>query len=313
MANIGNTANLYLFNQAREMNSITSLSTHYSKYLILFLGLNTFYFVHSQNNAHLKTAAERNSSAFEINKNVAPTITLIPIDQTETKKTDQKKKRAKTKKKNKRVYFDIRLKPRYLKKKTRKTKTEILFFIAKGRTEAPPFRRQIYYYNRAKKRISKSNNRNHHKHSHLHGHYIKKINGRVVEEGYYYKGVKHGRWEKHSRRGILIDRKIYNKGFAKDSKITYYNDNSAKIKEVVPYHYGEKEGLYLRYYESGRLAEMGLYRGNYKVGNWYEYYDRKRYKSKSIIKYPKKPYYDDDVKGLVVKAWNEKGKRIHQK
>ena len=261
-------------------------------------------------NMHLATKADKKKNPLSIDKNIAPTIALIPMSEIEEKEKEISWK--KKKKKKRRSYYDIRIKRKYIKKHARNLKIETLFSVVKNNIEALRYRPSIYFYNKLKKKIERTGKTKSHKHhAILHGHYLKKINNVVVEEGYYYKGVRHGRWEAHNRKNILVDKKIYIQGFLKESKIAYYNPEKMTVKEVIPINYGKKDGIYLKYYENGRIQEKGLYRDGYKIGNWYEYYNKKRHANKKIIQHPKKPYYNENENAIVLRAWDKKGKKIN--
>ncbi len=269
----------------------------------------TFAQTKEKKNIHLATDADKKKKPLSIDKNIAPTITLIPMSEIEEKEKEEPS--SKKKKRKKRSYYGIKIKRKYIKKRLKNLKIEILFSIVKNKVEAPKYRPSIYFYNKIKKKIERTSRTNSHKHTVLHGHYLKKINDIAVEEGYYYKGVRHGRWEVHNKKNILIGKKIYIRGFLKESKISYYDPEKMTIKEVIPINYEKKDGIYLKYYENGRIQEKGLYRDGYKIGNWYEYYNKKRHANKKIIRYPKKPYYSENENAVVLKAWDKRGKKIN--
>ncbi len=146
----------------------------------------------------------------------------------------------------------------------------------------------------------------------LHGPYEKKINGQVVEEGYFYVGTKHLRWEKYraDEESTLVDKHHYEKGFVRDAVVSYYGDTK-KIKEVIPYEFGEVQGTYYRFYENGQVQWSGQYAKGRKVGTWINYYDfrgRRHYE----YQYPKTPY-DAPAEPFLVKEYDRHGTLIYEK
>ena len=78
----------------------------------------------------------------------------------------------------------------------------------------------------------------------LHGPYTREINEIIVEKGMFFHGVKHETWL-YQNRDSSYDKEHFNKGWYKDSQISYYDGaGKTKIKEVIPIRYGKKEGNY---------------------------------------------------------------------
>ena len=51
----------------------------------------------------------------------------------------------------------------------------------------------------------------------LHGPYIKRIDDQTIEEGFFYFGLKHGRWVRLNRYDILQDKETYFMGWLNES------------------------------------------------------------------------------------------------
>ncbi len=143
----------------------------------------------------------------------------------------------------------------------------------------------------------------------LHGSY-KKYNGEnLIEEGFYYMGVKDGRWVKYDSKFNLVDKAIWNKGFPAESRITYYDSTHTKIKEVVPVMFGETTGEYASFFDEGQLKVSGKYDHGKKVGRWVEYYQYRRQRKKEI-QHPKSSW-DEEFDPFVLREWDEKGKLLY--
>ncbi|QRR02876.1 toxin-antitoxin system YwqK family antitoxin [Dyadobacter sandarakinus] len=143
----------------------------------------------------------------------------------------------------------------------------------------------------------------------LHGSYRKYNGENLIEEGYYYMGVKDGRWVKYDTKYNLIDKSMWNRGFPADSRITYYDSSHTQIKEVVPVAFGEVEGEFLKFYKEGQLMTSGKYDDGKKVGRWVEYYQFRRQRKKEI-QYPKTAW-EENFEPFVLREWDEKGKLLY--
>ena len=143
----------------------------------------------------------------------------------------------------------------------------------------------------------------------LHGSYKKYSGENLIEEGYYYMGVKDGRWVKYDTKYNLIDKAVWNRGFPAESRITYYDSAHTQVKEVMPVAFGEVEGEYLQFYKEGQLAVGGKYDSGKKIGRWVEYYQFRRQRKKEI-QYPKTAW-DDEFEPFILREWDDKGKLLY--
>jgi antitoxin component YwqK of YwqJK toxin-antitoxin module len=143
----------------------------------------------------------------------------------------------------------------------------------------------------------------------LHGSYKKYIGENLIEEGFYYMGVKNGRWARYDTKYNLLDKSTWQRGFPAESRITYYDSAHTKIKEVVPVAFGHVQGQFLKFYPEGQLMEEGKYAYDKKVGRWVEYYQFNRARKKEI-QYPK-DNWDDDFEPFVLREFDQKGKALY--
>jgi hypothetical protein len=106
-----------------------------------------------------------------------------------------------------------------------------------------------------------------------HGPFKKYVNQKLVEEGFYFMGVKDGRWEAYGPENELENKVYYEKGYTAGSHIVYYDAAKKKIKEVIPRLFGKVCGTYYSFYPSGSLKEDGRMDDSVKVGRWREYHE----------------------------------------
>jgi antitoxin component YwqK of YwqJK toxin-antitoxin module len=207
-------------------------------------------------------------------------------------------------------------------KKTRKMYTQVgegnrqaleIFYVLKKYEEPDPYIKDVYWYDLSKGRImnTKITEKDLPNAMILHGPYKKMIGEDVVEEGVFYVGTKHARWEKYDKDFILIEKLKYHKGWAKEADISFYDSDRKKVKEVIPKINKVVEGEYFAYYESGNLKFQGKYKNGVKVGVWIEYFDAP-YKKKKEIQYAKS-YLDKDFKSYTIREWDNKNKLIYDK
>lgn len=142
----------------------------------------------------------------------------------------------------------------------------------------------------------------------LHGSYKKYVRGNLVEEGFYYKGAKDGRWVRYDAKYNLLDKSVWSQGFPAESRITYYDSSHTRIKEIIPIQFGVVEGDYFEFYKEGQLMTQGKYERGKRVGKWSEYYQFRRQRKKEI-QYPE-TCWDDEFDPFVLREWDEKGKLL---
>ena len=226
----------------------------------------------------------------------------------EEEETDKKKK----KKVNPRIYYGIKAKRGYARTGFGdRTVVELFYYLKDKDYEGPdPYARDFHWYDFKKKKIVNSLKVNRKNAGVLHGHYQKKLGDQVLEEGYYYKGMKHGRWVRYNRHDILQEKEIYWKGWPKESLLAYYDFERTRLKEMIPVHFGEREGEYFAFHPNGNLAAVGHYKFDHKIGIWREYYENQRVKRE--VKYPLEPFMEE-AKPVILKEWDKEGNVIYDR
>lgn len=219
--------------------------------------------------------------------------------------------KKKEKKPNPKIYYGIKTKRGFAKTGFGERAVLELFHFLKDKdyVEPDPYSRDFYWYDFKKKKIVNSLKAKQGRSGVMHGHYVKKLGDQVLEEGHFYKGMKHGRWVKYNRHDILQEKEIYWKGWPKESRLAYYDYERNRLKEIIPVHFGEREGEYFSYHPDGKLAVAGNYKFDNKVGIWREYYDNKRMKRE--VEYPLEPF--DETPAVIIKEWDREGHVIYDR
>jgi len=133
----------------------------------------------------------------------------------------------------------------------------------------------------------------------------------IIEQGIFYMGTKHGRWETYNSNNLLLDKRKYYKGWPKESIVTYYDEGETKLKEIIPVHFGKRDGDYYYFHQTGSIAVSGEFRNNQKIGKWTEFYPR-RGRRKKVIQYRVNPY-DSEFKPFIVKEWDSRGQLVYDR
>jgi antitoxin component YwqK of YwqJK toxin-antitoxin module len=212
----------------------------------------------------------------------------------------------KIKKEPKNSYRGVKGKKAFVRTISGKRNIVEKFYFLKEQKQAPQYVAEAYYFDPKKQKIIRTTKFNPENGFLLHGLYTKKINDLVTEEGYFYMGVKDGKWEKYSKDTLLTDKRYFDKGFLQESEIEYFDKKKKVLKQLVSIHNGFKDGEYLLYFPTGRLAQKGQYVDDIKIGVWYEYFDQAKFARKREIKYPDSPY--DKPDSLILREWDIKGK-----
>ncbi|SIQ71603.1 toxin-antitoxin system YwqK family antitoxin [Pontibacter lucknowensis] len=225
---------------------------------------------------------------------------------------EEKQPKKRKKKADKRYFMGDRVARGFVKSGGRGDREVIESFSYLAEFQQPdPYAPEKYYYDTKRRKLYKTRGElNPEQHKVLHGPYKKEQGGEVVEEGYFYVGTKHLRWERYNRDGILLAKEHFEKGFLRDAVVKYY-EGTKKIKEVIPYAYGEVQGTYYRFYENGQLEWMGQYQKGRKVGLWVKHFDfraRRQYE----YQYPKTPY-EPQAEPYLVKQYDRHGTLIFEK
>ena len=256
--------------------------------------------------AFLNMAQENLAELFKVDYETPLTIDL---DEEESEK-DLIQPVKKKKKENKKVFFGIKTKRQFARTGFGKNQLLEQFHYLKQYEDPPEYARDYYWYDTKKKKIINSIRVRKDVALVLHGHYVKRRGDLIVEEGYFYKGQKHGRWLKYNSSDILTGKEKYWKGWPQESLLSFYDHQRERLKEVIPVHFGEKSGKYYAFHKNGSIAVRGIYKFDYRIGLWREFYPNKN--TKREIKYPDDPF-DFDTKPVIVKEWNAKGQLIYDR
>jgi antitoxin component YwqK of YwqJK toxin-antitoxin module len=200
-----------------------------------------------------------------------------PVIYKDTLASDKRKERVK--KPKRKTFYGIKTRKAYTKTVKGRNVTYELFYILKKPQPPQPFVKDIYWFHTKRRQVIVGAIPEKEKRyaKIMHGPYRKVLNKQTVEEGIFYLGAKHGRWEKYEtgEQEILADKLKYYKGHSKEALITYYDLEKTKIKEVIPVINGKKEGEYLFFTPAGVLIETGKYENDIKVGQWKEFFEQK--------------------------------------
>lgn len=225
----------------------------------------------------------------------------------EEKKKEEPKEEKKKKKRN--VFFGIKTRKAHTRTVQRQNLIIETFWVLKTTEQSPEYATNFYWLDPQKGKIVNST-RVKKNAKILHGPYKKRIGEQVLEEGWFYKGLKHRRWVRFNKYDILQGKSYWWKGWPQESKIVYYDFQKTKLKEIIPVHYGEKNGKYWAFHANGKIALRGNYKFDHRVGQWREYYQHGSVKREAT--YPKDPF-DGKFRPYITKEWNEKGKLIYDR
>ncbi|MCU0355203.1 MAG: hypothetical protein MUD08_15915 [Cytophagales bacterium] len=235
---------------------------------------------------------------------------LVELAQAKKKKTDEKVPL----KQPKNMFYGTKIKRNFIKQfTTNGTDVEIFHYVLDPQAANPYLQnvQEVVWFNPNKRALEKSLGADKEDMRLLHGPYKKMRNGKVIAEGFYYMGGRHGRWEEYDEDYVLKNKTKYYHGWPKEAEITYYDSERKKMKEVICVHYGEKHGNYYAFYEGGQLMARGRYEHNHPVGAWYEYHQHGKYsmRKKKETRYPRRAF--DSTPPVVVREWDDKGKLLY--
>ncbi|MFL5730436.1 MAG: toxin-antitoxin system YwqK family antitoxin [Cytophagaceae bacterium] len=221
-------------------------------------------------------------------------------------KNSQKKKKIK-----KKVFYGMKTRKGFTKKGVGKKTTIEMFYTLKKWQDPNPYIKEIYVFDMKKQQVLMVESIDPKKKAQylmMHGPYKKMQGDKILEEGIFYVGTKHGRWELYDKDFTLLDKTKYYKGWPKESKLSFYDGAQTKLKEVVPYEFNKKNGDYYQFKENGDILIEGQYKDDLKAGTWTEYWPNNKLRKKETH-YPKNPLHDDTAP-FVFREWDEKGNLI---
>ncbi|MBA9076173.1 MULTISPECIES: toxin-antitoxin system YwqK family antitoxin [Rufibacter] len=233
----------------------------------------------------------------------------LAVAQQDSVDEDGGKKKSKKKKK---AYFGMRVKRGFARQGKGKNQIVETFHYLREYKDPNPYVQDKHYFDVKKRKIFRAKALDPKKTPMLilHGPYTKKRGDVVIEQGYFFVGAKHLRWETFRPDSTLTQKIHYYKGFLRDSEISYYDAAKTKIKEVIPYQYGQVQGDYYKFYENGQLEWQGTYDKGRKVGTWINFYDfrgRRQYE----FMYPETGF-DAPAEPVLVKQYNRSGELVFE-
>ncbi|CAG5010214.1 hypothetical protein DYBT9275_04666 [Dyadobacter sp. CECT 9275] len=260
-------------------------------------------------NASVPGAGNKSSSLSTLLGETIPDLGLR-VKEYKGQKADRKRKKEKARL-AKVQYEGIPMQAMSIKYGSGEKATIEIFHVLKEYKPINPYvlATNIRWYDKKSRRLSSSLIKDKEQALPLHGSYKKFSGENLIEEGYYYMGVRHARWLKYDAKYNLIDKSYWGKGFPAESRITYYDSTHTQIKEVLPVSYGKVEGEFLQFYKEGQLMASGKYQNGEKVGRWIEYYQFRRQRKKEI-QY-RKTFWDEGFEPFILREWDEKGKLFY--
>jgi antitoxin component YwqK of YwqJK toxin-antitoxin module len=151
----------------------------------------------------------------------------------------------------------------------------------------------------------------------LHGPYKRYVGDDLVEEGFFYMGTKDGRWERYGKEAdqdiILLEKQYFWRGFPLESKISFYDKEQTKIKEVIPMVNGKATGTYYSFYDGGQKMMEGRMDDSVKVGVWREYYQFGTGGRTKKVTQHGKDKYDTEFEPFIAEEYDQKGKQTYKK
>ena len=185
------------------------------------------------------------------------------------------------KRKQKNVFLGVRTKKVYKSCPGRNNIYENFHFIISSEMKNP-YAQEIHFFDKKSRKINRSRTISDNSLL-LHGPYVKRLNNQVVEEGYFYYGLKQGRWVRLNRSDILQDKENYMLGWLNESLRFFWDLEKSKLKEIIPIKFGERNGNYYAFFEDGKVAARGRYVSDSRVGVWTEFFNTGKKREKLIM------------------------------
>jgi antitoxin component YwqK of YwqJK toxin-antitoxin module len=183
------------------------------------------------------------------------------------------------------------------------------FYVMKIDQKPNLYVRDVYWYDTKANKVQSAVSRNNTRSQLLHGPYKRWIGSMLVEEGFYFVGTKHKRWISYDKNFNIVDKQYYKKGFLESARFNYWDDDSTRIREVLPVSYGKISGNYFSFHDNGVMEQEGRLDDSVAVGKWVEYYPIGK-KMKKEVQYGKDRY--DATEPYVIREYDEKGKIIYE-
>lgn len=277
-----------------------------SVFLILFFISGKFAFC-QKNDSEKKTDPD---STGVVNSDLLPSVApLLLFD--EEKEKDEKKEKKKKARKN--IWFGIKTQRGFTKREMRGQLYYEYFNYTDADRNPDPYIRDIYWFD-TKERAIKTTGYSKEYGYLLHGPYERVVNDEIVESGMFYYGTKHKTWMLFDDKNVLQDKNHYTEGWPRESRVSYYNQASKSIEEIIPIQYSLEEGNYFYFHEDQQIAVTGEYKYGEKVGLWTEYWDTNKGKTirKREIQYQENPY-TKNFRPYIRAEWDKDGNLTYRK
>ena len=214
----------------------------------------------------------------------------------------------KKKKTKKNVFFGVKTKKGFIRVALGRNNIYENFHFIISSEMKNPYAQEIHFFDKKSRKINRSRTISDNSLL-LHGPYVKRLNNQVVEEGYFYYGLKQGRWVRLNRSDILQDKENYILGWLNESLRFFWDLEKSKLKEIIPIKFGERHGNYYAFFEDGKVAARGRYVSDSRVGVWTEFFNTG--KKKREINYGDKPFSTNP--SYISREWNNSGKLIYDR
>jgi antitoxin component YwqK of YwqJK toxin-antitoxin module len=182
------------------------------------------------------------------------------------------------------------------------------FYVLKNHQAPSPYHKALMWWDEKNQKTVEAIARDTKTNRLMHGPFKEFRGETLVNEGFYYLGAKHSRWISYDKDFNLTEKETYHKGFYEESIITYFDNDSLKIKEVLPQLYGKRMGNYYRFNEDATLAEEGKYDDGKKIGKWVEYFPGGNRRKKET-QYPHD--WLDTTAPYLIREYDPSGKLIY--
>ncbi|MGF1533952.1 MAG: toxin-antitoxin system YwqK family antitoxin [Bernardetiaceae bacterium] len=224
--------------------------------------------------------------------------------------TGKKGKKIKKKKGKKNTYEGLTVKRFFTRRLEGGKQVEEVFFCVEDRTlNTDPYVDNVRYFSEKEKKIIKDSRYQPDKGILLHGMYEQYVDGNLMQSGFYYKGLQHGRWETYTKKGTFKEKEEFYRGWYRSTQFTYYDAARKKLKSAISYKDGLADGYAVYVYPSGRVAERGYYKYGQKIYRWVAYFDRDgMYNRKQETQYDSQPF--TDFEPYIRRQWDERGKLV---
>lgn len=245
-----------------------------------------------------------------VSSSLLPTVAPLLLFDDQKEKEAKKEKKKKTRKN---IFFGIKTRKGNTRRSLRGQEYMELFHYTDATWTSNPYLRDRYWYD-SKERLIRTQGFVEGQGYLLHGPYQRLVNQTVVEQGMFYYGTKHQTWLIFDENNVLQDKAHYEEGWARESRITYFNTANKAIEKLIPIQYGLAEGNFYHFYENQQVAVTGEYRFGEKVGLWTEYWNTNNSQAirKREIQYQENPY-TKNFRPYIRAEWDKEGKLIYRR